>query len=347
MSEEKRSGSKARIAVVGAGLIGQRHVKHVAAHAGLVAIVDPSPAAKEVASTYQVPLMELDELLQSEKPDGVVIATPNQLHEQQALKCIAAGVAVLIEKPITSDVAAAQKIVDAAEKAIVPVLVGHHRRYNPRIKLARKIIDDGHIGDLVAAHTSCWLYKPDDYFDVSWRREPGAGPVFINLIHDVDLLRFFCGDVTSVQAMESNKVRGNAVEDTCVILLKFASGALGTVTVSDTIAAPWSWELTAGENAAYSNTHTVSSMIGGTRGSLSIPDLGLWQHEAEPSWWTPIYRKELEAADDDPLVLQIQHFARVALRQEEPFMSGREGMETLRVIEAIKQASATGETVNL
>ena len=56
--------------------------------------------------------------------------------------------------------------------------------------------------------------KPDDYFDIAWRREKGAGPVFLNLIHDVDNLRYLCGEVVSVQAIESNAVRGNAVEDT-------------------------------------------------------------------------------------------------------------------------------------
>ena len=73
----------------------------------------------------------------------------------------------------------------------------------------------------------------------------------MNLIHDMDLLRHLCGEVTSVQAFESNAARGIR-EDSAVILLRFANGALGTVTVSDTIVAPWSWELTTGgENPAY------------------------------------------------------------------------------------------------
>ena len=78
----------------------------------------------------------------------------------------------------------------------------------------------------------------------------GAGPVLVNLIHDIDLLRFLCGPITSVRALMSNAVRRNPVEETAGILLGFASGAIGTVTVSDAVPAPWSWELTAGENPA-------------------------------------------------------------------------------------------------
>jgi predicted dehydrogenase len=79
-----------------------------------------------------------------------------------------------------------------------------------------------------------WLLKkPDDYFNVAWRRERGGGPILINLVHDIDSLRFICGEIVEVQASTSNKVRGFGVEDTAALLLKFANGAIGTVTVSD------------------------------------------------------------------------------------------------------------------
>ena len=133
----------------------------------------------------------------------------------------------------------------------VPVLVGHHRRHNPRIKAIRDKVAGGEIGQLTAVVGLWLLKKPDDYFDVAWRREAGGGPLLINLLHDIDNLRFICGEISEVQAMTSNKARGFAVEDTAGLLLKFAGGAIGTVTLSDTTPAPWSWELSSGENAAY------------------------------------------------------------------------------------------------
>jgi len=125
------------------------------------------------------------------------------------------------------------------------------------IEKAKQIIKSGRLGQVLTLHGQFWLMKPDDYFDIAWRREKGAGPVFLNLIHDVDLFRHLCGEVVCVQGQESNVVRGNAVEETAVILLRFASGALGTVNGSDSVVAPWSWELTAGENPAYPQQNPV------------------------------------------------------------------------------------------
>ncbi|MCA1371958.1 gfo/Idh/MocA family oxidoreductase, partial [Bradyrhizobium sp. BRP14] len=119
------------------------------------------------------------------------------------------------------------------------------------IKSAREAVTNGKLGQLTAVVGLWLLRKPDDYFEVAWRREAGGGPLLINLIHDIDNLRFICGEIVEVQALTSNKVRGFAVEDTAALLLRFANGALGTVTVSDATPAPWSWELSSGENPAY------------------------------------------------------------------------------------------------
>jgi predicted dehydrogenase len=229
----------------------------------------------------------------------------------------------------------------------LPLLVGHHRRHNPLIQAAKKAIDAGRLGQVVAVHGTCWFHKPDDYFDVVWRRQKGAGPVFLNLIHDVDLLRYLCGDVVSVQALESNALRGHAVEETAVILLRFRNGVLGTVTVSDTIVAPWSWELTTGENPAYPHTPETCYSIGGTLGSLTIPYLDLWHNTGAPSWMEPIERKRLAVEPANPLARQVRNLCDVIRGVAPPVVSGREGLETLKVIAAVKQAAATGGTVDV
>ena len=98
-----------RIAVAGAGLIGQRHIEEIDASpsAELAAIVDPFPAAAEVAAKYSVPLYpSLAELFAADKPDGVILATPNPLHVAGGLECVAAGVPVIVEKPIGDTVEA-------------------------------------------------------------------------------------------------------------------------------------------------------------------------------------------------------------------------------------------------
>lgn len=339
-----------RLAVVGAGLIGQRHAAAIKASAGarLAAIVDPAESAATFAATLSVPhYPSLDAMIATRGVQGVILATPNTMHEDGALTCIRAGLPVLIEKPIATDLAAARRIVDAAEAASVAVAVGHHRRHNPLITKAKALIDDGALGQIASVQGTTWFMKPDDYFDISWRRQKGAGPIYLNLIHDIDLLLHLVGPVRSVQAMESSNVRGNEVEDTAVILLRFANGALGTVNVCDTAVAPWSWELTARENPAYPATSQDCYLIGGTMGSLALPQLALWRHAGKRSWWEPISNTRYPFDFTDPLILQADQFAMVIRDNQPPLVSARDGLAALAVIEAIKLAAATGAPVNM
>ncbi len=339
-----------KLAVVGAGLIGRRHAELVAAEpeAKLAAIVDPAPAGRELAARLGAPYFaRLADLLAAERPDGAIIATPNQLHVAHGLEAVSAGIPALIEKPLADDVAGAERLVAAAESAGVPLLVGHHRRYNPIIRVAKDIVDSGRLGRVLTLHGHFWLLKPDDYFAAEWRRAPGAGPVFINLIHDIDLFRYLCGEVVAVQAIESNAARGHAVEDTAAILLRFANGALGTVTVSDAVAAPWSWELTSGENPNYPQQDAACYQIGGSAGALAIPQLDLWTYPGKRGWWEPLAHERIAVTPADPLKLQIRHFCDVIRGRAAPHVLGREGLATLKVIAAIKQAAATGAAVSI
>ncbi len=247
--------SMLRIGVIGAGAFGQRHITTIDGEplCEVAAIADPTDAAAALARERGYAYYpRYEDMLANAKLDAAVIATPNAMHAPAGLACAARGVHMLIEKPIAETVAAARQLSDAAERAGVALLVGHHRRYNPIIAKAREIVQGGGIGRLTAV-TALWLLqKPAAYFDVRWRVETaGGGPILINLVHDIDDLRFICGEIASIQAMTTNGARGHAVEDTAAIALRFAGGALGTITVSDAVAAPWSWELTSGEAAMY------------------------------------------------------------------------------------------------
>ncbi|HSC28776.1 MAG TPA: Gfo/Idh/MocA family oxidoreductase [Vicinamibacterales bacterium] len=339
-----------RIAVAGAGLIGKRHVEAIAAAKGaaLACIVDPAEAARTYAEGLgAIWYPTLAAMFEAKAADGVILATPNQMHVENGIECVAAGVPALVEKPVAIDVAGAEKLVAAGEAAGLPLLVGHHRRHNQLVQRAQEVIRGGALGTIVAVHAMCWFYKPDDYFDVAWRRQPGAGPVFLNLIHDIDLLRCLCGEIETLQALESSAVRANPVEDTAAILLRFASGALGTISVTDTIVAPWSWEMTARENPAYPATGESCYQIGGTHGSLELPSLRLWRNRDRRSWWEPIDATVLPFGFEDPLVRQVRQFAAVIRGEEAPLAPAREGLETLRVIEAVKRSARSGEIVRL
>jgi len=340
-----------RIAVAGAGLIGRRHIEevHRSPSAHLAAVVDPAPSAQEVADTYGVPRYpSLARLFEVEKPDGVVLATPNRLHVDGGLECVAAGVPVLVEKPIGDTVEGARRLVSAAEAAGVPLLTGHHRNYSPIMSRAREIVRSGVLGSIVAVVGTALFYKPDDYFDVGdgWRRRPGGGPILLNLIHEVNNLQSLVGDVVRVQATTSSATRGFEVEDTAAMILTFAQGALGTFLLSDTAASPRSWEQTSMENTTYASYPDEDCYhLAGTRGSLSVPTMRLTVYAGERSWWEPFDTSTVPVERRDPLANQIEHFAAVLRGGVEPICSGRDGLASLLVLDAVVESAHTGRPV--
>src|SRR6478736_5310393 len=248
---------RVRIAVAGAGLIGLRHIEETqkSPTVELCAIVDPGPRAPEIAKKEGVPLFRsLAELFAKDKPEGVVLATPNHMHVEQGLECIAAGVPCLVEKPVGHTLEEGLRLVRAAERANHKLLVGHHRRHSPILHKAVETVKSGILGRIVGVIGSAVFYKPDKgYFDppYEWRRQPGGGPILINMVHEVGNLRAMVGEIVAVQAFASNAARKFEVEDTVAINLRFANGALGSFLLSDAAASPRSWEQTSRENKQY------------------------------------------------------------------------------------------------
>ncbi len=355
MLEKEKAGSGAaatRIALVGYGLVGKAHVSAIKRSPALelAAIVEPAEASRQSALSEAVPVFgSLEEMFdQVTSVDGVILATPTLLHVEQGLACIERQCPVLVEKPIAATSADGLALVKAANDSRVPLLVGHHRRYNPIVRATKAAIENGDVGQLRAIQTTCWFYKPDHYFDEApWRTKKGAGPISVNLVHDVDLLRHFCGEVVRVQAQAVPSIRGFENEDLAAAILTFANGAVATISVADAIASPWSWELTARENPNFPPTDQTCYLIGGTLGSLTVPDLKVWSHEDEPNWWTPMAARNLTAISGESLTDQARHFARVIRGEEEPVVSGFEGLKSLQVVEAVHQAADTGQAVEI
>jgi predicted dehydrogenase len=274
------------------------------------------------------------------------VATPNASHVSVAIDCLERGVAALVEKPVADTVAEALALVQAQQRTGVPVLVGHHRRHNPINSRARRIVQEGRLGRVVTANVMATFLKPDGYFDAVWRRQPGGGPVLINLIHEIDMLRFLCGEITEVQAASSNAVRGFAVEDTAAAVLRFASGALGTVVLSDAAASPWCWDFCAAEQDQYPRQDVQSHFIAGTHGSLSLPDLSLWNYRGERSWHAEMTLEKTFVHKADAYSRQLQHFAAVIEGRETPLCSALDGLRTLQATLAVAEAARSGHAVS-
>jgi len=329
-----------RIAVIGAGQFGRIHMQTIRndPQCELAGVADPAYAGEKGFADYR-------EMLDKARPDGVIVATPNTTHVPIGLDCVARGVPLLMEKPIAQTVPEAMRLVAAAEKARVPLLVGHHRRHSPVVEKAREIVHGGALGRLVAVAVLWMLRKHDEYYQAAWRREPGGGPLLINCIHDVDDLRYICGEITEVSALSSAATRNFAVEDTAAIALRFASGALGTVTLSDAVAAPWAWEVTSGDYDYFANHPENCYFLTGTEASLALPRMELWKHGARNDWYTPMVREAVTMKRDDAQPRQLRHFCRVIRGEEAPRSSGADAARTLAAVLAMHESARSGKAV--
>jgi predicted dehydrogenase len=330
------------IALIGAGAVGRMHAERCRRHdrVHLAAIADPTDAGRDFAESIGVPwFADHRALLQQPGLGGVIVATPNATHLAVGLDCIARGLPLLMEKPITDNVADGERLCAAAEAAGVPLMVGHQRRHNPIIRRAKAMLDGGLLGRPVSVNAMATWLKPDSYFDLAWHRMAGAGTVLINLIHDIDLLRHLLGEIEAVQAMTSNAVRGFEVEDSAAVLLRFANGALGTLSVSDTAVAPWNWDLAAGEAAHYPQQPVNSHFLSGTEASLTLPRLDVWRYRGARGWHEELTQEHTALHLGDPYFEQMRQFRAVAEGSETPRCSGRDGLRTLSATLAVHESA--------
>lgn len=335
-----------KLVVVGPGLIGKEHIRLIgeSSNCELLAVVAPDHEHNnEVARSNGVPIFHaLQECIDKNAIDGIIISSPNQFHAEQAMLCIKSGIPVLVEKPITPAMQEGEQLVELASQMDAKVLVGHHRAHSPLLAVARSIIEDGRLGRLVTVSGSAQFYKPVSYFEAGpWRKEPGGGPILINLIHEIGNLRSLCGEIVAVQALASSEQRGFDVEDTVAFSMVFNNGVLGTFILSDTAACARSWEQTSRENPSYpSYADEDCYVIAGTKGSLSVPTMRLkyYPDGVEPSWWTPFTEEQVGVQRVDPLSCQLEHFVSVIRGEAAPLVSAADGLMNLRVTEAIAKS---------
>jgi predicted dehydrogenase len=342
---------KIGIAVIGAGVIGRRHVQEIARNEScrLVAIADPSPGSASYAASLSVPLYaDYRELLKHERIDAAIVCTPNHTHLEVGLAFIERKIPVLMEKPIADDLESANALADASKEAGVAMLVGHHRRHNPAVRAAKEAVASGKIGTLVMANIMCLLYKPDDYFNVPWRRQPGGGPILINLIHEIDLLRFICGEIVSVQAVSSNKVRGFDVEDSAACTLRLANGALANISLSDTTATPWGWDTAAGEDRElFAYRPVPTHFFAGTNGAVTMPDLTMWSYQGAKGRDQPIHDARLAVPEENTYANQLEHFVDVVRGSVRPVIDGHDAARTLAATLAVEESARLGRLIEL
>ncbi|GAA5002479.1 Gfo/Idh/MocA family oxidoreductase [Acinetobacter puyangensis] len=342
-----------KIAIIGAGIMGKQHAQTIQKHpeTELIAVCDPFSEA--MAQEFQVPnFKDLEELLQRCKLDGVVIANPNRFHVSTAIECMQYGIPCLLEKPLALNTEEALQLISEQKKLNVPILVGHHRRHNKIIQQAYDLIQQGILGKINTFNALWTVYKPDSYFEIEWHRKSGAGVLAINLVHDLDLMRYLNGEIESVHAMTSHHNRKLEVEDTISILVRFKNGALGTLLASDAAVSPWGWD----QNTEENKTSFASSpdqncyFISGTEGALSVPNLEYWRYpdDSTKSWSTALIKKQqLPNKDEDVYMNQLSHFIEVSEGKISPLSSPEDAIRNIQLLECIEKSAREQRTVHI
>ena len=341
-----------RIGLLGVGLIGRRHLEIAgrAVGCGIVAAADLAASARSVvedagARFYTNHL----ELLARERLDGVIIATPNSAHASVGVACAEAGLPMLVEKPLADSVESARALLVAAEAAGVNVAVGHHRRFDPSVEATKSMLDAGELGELTAMQCTWALRKDDDYYNADWRisRAGGGGPGLINLIHDIDLMRHFGGNIARVYAELGNRARALEVEDTIAATIRFTSGAVGSFVTSDATPSPWGWEQGSGENPHVPQSEHNCYRLLGTRASLALPRLEVHRPSVASAndWRRPLIRESISVRARTALEDQLANFCAVIRGEDEPRVSGRDGFASLAATLAVVASGISGQAV--
>ena len=342
---------KTKLALIGVGTIGKRHLQAISevADAELVAIVDTDPLAESVAEKANARFFSsARQMLREMQPHGVIVCTPTEDHLKPVLDSIELNTHVLVEKPIAPSLDEAQQMIDHSKQFNKQVLVGHHRRYSEQIQQTKRMIGNGILGQLVGGSGIWATRKPDSYFEPEWRKKRTSGPVLINLIHEIDIFRHICGEISSISATVASGIRQHPKEETSAVLLQFQSGALGTFLLSDVSPSPWTWEQATGENPRFPKSLQNVYRFIGTKASLEFPNLIVWRHVGnESDWHQEISAEVLRCDARDAYAEQIRHFCAVINNKERPRIDSVDATKTLKATLAVFEASEKGIRVQL
>ncbi|HET7714791.1 MAG TPA: Gfo/Idh/MocA family oxidoreductase, partial [Bauldia sp.] len=198
--------------------------------------IDPKPPADvdEFRRSRKFTLVEsLDAALADDAVEGVILATPHALHEEQSLKVIAAGKNLFCEKPLTMTGDGARRVVEACRAAGKVLGVGHERRWEPAFEELQRLVDEGALGKLLLFETN---FSHDQFRKLAsdnWRLSPESAPAGMMTavgIHLTDLMIHFAGPAGEVRARTASMLFKPPAEDFVTASIEFKSGARGTFT---------------------------------------------------------------------------------------------------------------------
>ena len=310
-----------RVGVVGVGSMGQNHARVLSEIGELVGVVDTNAdVGKRVAArTDSAFFPSVKELLRA-GVDAASVAVPTQLHRPIAEELIAAGVPVLVEKPLAANVEEARKIVAAARDAGVMLAAGHIERHNPVVAFTKEALEAGLFGDLVTASARRVSNFPDRVRDVGVIMDLG--------IHDVDVLRHIIGaPIESVYASGGRRLHAT-FEDHATILMNFENGVTGFVEVS------WLTPMKVRKFALTCLRNFVE--VDYMEQSVLISSSTLKAYDPSDLYSLGFHydTRQVSVQREEPLKRELRDFLAAVAEKREPLVTGEDAIQTLRVCEA-------------
>lgn len=347
-----------KVGLAGTGAIARYHLNAYRNHPDklkLTAVCDIRPDAMEkfareagVTDCY----CSFEEMLEKADIDAVDICTIHDQHEAQVLAAAAAGKQVFLEKPMGISLQQCRNMVDAANKAGVTFMVGHDLRYMPHTIAIKQCIESGELGPV--RMTRCVLISNMDFGSGgyplgSWLNDPkraGGGMVISGIIHQIDLMRYFVGDVASVNAI-NRSVRLPDVEEYACAMLEYENGAIGDVLViGSATRSPVGCQYTLyGDEGTIFSTQAEDRTYQFSHGMIASRRRG--NEGAAFNDFTPIEPVRGPYPGDDPFVNELLHFAECCRDHKEPLTCGRDNLNTIRVIFGIYESIRSGKRVDL
>ena len=352
--------SAVRFGILGCGVIGPHHARAIAGLEGaeLVAVADKDHVrARKLAEEYGCAWHgDLAGLLAEAEVDAVSVCTPSGVHAEQAAVVLEAGKDVVIEKPVDVTLEAVDRLLEVQRASGGKVAVISQHRFDSAARAVKDALGAGRFGRLTSGTAEVRWWRSQAYYDSGgWRGTwamDGGGALTNQAVHSVDLLRWLMGPVIEVVAYTGLLAHENIeVEDTAVAILRFASGAVGTVVAT---------------TAAYPGL-TARIAVHGDRGSAVIDDDELaYFHAAGDGQDGEAYGAggaDNQAAEvmerfgntetgpgagADPGSLSMAHREQLrdfigAIREDrEPLVGIPEGREALAIIQAVYESARTG-----
>jgi predicted dehydrogenase len=340
-------GRKVRVALVGCGRISPRHIQVIRAipELELAAVCDLVEAKARAASTAGggVPhYLDAQEMVSRERPDLVSVLVESGAHVPVAVSIAPNVKALVLEKPMALTLEDADRLIETCDAHHTRLFVVKQNRFNKPVVRLRKALEAGRFGKLVLGTVRVRWCRPQSYYDQDpWRgtwRDDG-GVLTNQASHHVDLLQWMMGPVEAVKAYTATRLARIESEDTGVVAVRFASGALGIIEAT-TATRPKDLE---GSLSILGEKGSV--VIGG----FAVNRLDTWNF-AEP------LPEDANAQEDSVTPPNVYGFGHYEFYKDvlECLESGRramldgwEGRKSLELINAIYESAATGAEVRL